>query len=68
MPNQAAVDRPDLCARVFNMKRKGLMDELTKKHILGRAWTRSHGGVSKARAAASPRPVDCRSRTQADGP
>lgn len=32
---QLGEDRPDLCARVFNLKLKELMDDLTKKHIFG---------------------------------
>jgi len=35
-PGQAAVDRPDLIARVFNMKLSELMKEITKKHIFGK--------------------------------
>jgi len=32
---QAAVDRPDLIARVFNMKLQELVGEVTKKHVFG---------------------------------
>ncbi|KAG2216227.1 hypothetical protein INT45_006933, partial [Circinella minor] len=32
---QRAVDRPGLTARVFHMKLNSLMDDLTKKHVLG---------------------------------
>jgi Helitron helicase-like domain at N-terminus len=32
---EQASDRPDLTARVFNMKFKELLDDLTKRHILG---------------------------------
>ena len=35
--NQKASDRPDLCARVFNLKLRELMNDLTKKHVPGRA-------------------------------
>ena len=40
-PNQRAADRPDLVARVFHIKLQALLDDLTKKAILGRviAWT-----------------------------
>ena len=33
--NQPPSERPDLCTRVFNLKLKCLMDDITKKHILG---------------------------------
>ncbi len=33
---QTASDRPDIVARVFMMKKKQLVDELTKKHVLGK--------------------------------
>ena len=33
--NQTAADRPDLCTRVFNIKFKQLMKDITKDHILG---------------------------------
>ncbi|KAG2209273.1 hypothetical protein INT47_005565 [Mucor saturninus] len=32
---QAAADRPDLCSRVFHLKFKSLMKDITKDHILG---------------------------------
>ena len=35
-PGQAASDRPDLIARVFNMKLDELVKEITKKHIFGK--------------------------------
>ena len=34
-PGQAANHRPDIVARVFNLKRKAMMDEITKKNIFG---------------------------------
>ena len=36
LPGQTATDRPDLCARVFNMKKKAIIEELYKKGIFGR--------------------------------
>lgn len=35
-PHQVADDRPDLCARVFRMKMKEMMFDLTHRHVLGR--------------------------------
>ncbi|XP_026454567.1 uncharacterized protein LOC113355827 [Papaver somniferum] len=34
-PHQTATDRPDLVARVFEMKRKALMDEIVEKKVFG---------------------------------
>ncbi len=34
---QKAKDRPDLVARVFRLKQKELLDDLTKKMVLGKA-------------------------------
>jgi len=34
-PNQTASDRPDLVARVFNIKLNELIDDVTKQHIFG---------------------------------
>ena len=34
-PFETANDRPDLCARVFNLKLKTLLDDILKNHILG---------------------------------
>ena len=34
--HQQPSDRPDLCARVFNLKRKALMDDLRKREVLGK--------------------------------
>jgi hypothetical protein len=43
LPGQTAIDRPDLMARVFNMKANALREHLCKKHIFGhavaRVWT-----------------------------
>ncbi|KAG2192401.1 hypothetical protein INT47_012468 [Mucor saturninus] len=36
LAGQRANDRPDLCSRVFNLKLKELMNDLTRKHILGK--------------------------------
>ncbi|KAG2194274.1 hypothetical protein INT47_009684 [Mucor saturninus] len=36
LAGQKANDRPDLCSRVFNLKLKELMNDLTKNHILGK--------------------------------
>lgn len=33
---QKANDRPDLCSRVFNLKLRSLLHDLTKKHVLGK--------------------------------
>ena len=40
LPGQTAADRPELCARIFHAKLGLLMEDLTKKHVLGRvtAW------------------------------
>lgn len=35
-PGQTAADRPDLCARVFNMKKKAIIEELYQKGIFGK--------------------------------
>lgn len=35
LPGQMAADRPDLCARVFNMKKKVIIEELYQKGIFG---------------------------------
>jgi hypothetical protein len=35
LPGQTAADRPDLCARVFNMKKKVIIEELFQKGIFG---------------------------------
>lgn len=42
LPGQTAADRPDITARVFNMKLKELMEDLTKKHVFGRAIAWKH--------------------------
>lgn len=36
LPGQEASDRPDLVARVFNLKKKALLEEITKHGIFGR--------------------------------
>ncbi|KAG5550191.1 hypothetical protein RHGRI_015221 [Rhododendron griersonianum] len=36
LPHQKAVDRPDLVARVFELKRKCLMNEIKKKQVFGK--------------------------------
>ena len=33
---QTASDRPDLLVRVFDLKRKALLDDITKRHIFDR--------------------------------
>ena len=35
--HQKASDRPDLCSRVFHLKLRELLDDLTKKNVLGKA-------------------------------
>ena len=37
LPGQTAADRPDLCARVFHMKKKVILEEIYKKGIFGKA-------------------------------
>ena len=37
LPGQKPEDRPDLVARVFNVKLQGLVKEVTKDGILGKA-------------------------------
>jgi Helitron helicase-like domain at N-terminus len=37
LPNQTPSDRPDIIARVFNLKFESLLDNIMKKHIFGRA-------------------------------
>ena len=39
LPGQTAADRPDLCARVFRMKLKVIIEEIYKKHIFGKPVT-----------------------------
>ena len=36
LPGQTAADRPDLCARVFNMKKQALINDLYKNGIFGK--------------------------------
>lgn len=33
---QIASERPDLLVRVFDMKRKALIEDITKRHVFGR--------------------------------
>ena len=35
LPGQVAADRPDLCARVFDIKKKYLIDIITRQHFFG---------------------------------
>ena len=42
LAGQTAADRPDLSARVFHMKFKAIMEDLTKKHVLGKVIGHSH--------------------------
>jgi len=37
LPGQTAADRPDLCARVFNMKKQAIIDDIYKNGIFGKA-------------------------------
>jgi hypothetical protein len=39
-PGQTSADRPDLISRVFRLKQKGLLDDIFKKHVLGKAVAR----------------------------
>ena len=41
-PGQTAIDRPDLVARVFHMKLKSLLDDLHKRHVLGKTIAHVH--------------------------
>ena len=36
LPGQTATDHPDLCARVFNMKKQALIDDLYNNGIFGK--------------------------------
>ena len=36
LPNQKVTDRPDLVVRLFKLKLRELLDDMLKKHILGR--------------------------------
>jgi hypothetical protein len=42
-PGETAADRPDLCARVFQLKLKEFIADVTKKHVFGRCV--AHVGV-----------------------
>jgi len=37
LPGQTAADRPDLCARVFRMKKQAIIDDIYKNGIFGKA-------------------------------
>ena len=41
-PGQKAIDRPELCARVFQMKKEEMMKDLTKNNVFGRAVAWMH--------------------------
>ncbi|PIA31356.1 hypothetical protein AQUCO_05000025v1 [Aquilegia coerulea] len=53
-PCQSALDRPDLVARVFELKRKAIMDEIEKKEIFGSC---SKDQVDKFVSAEFPDPI-----------
>ncbi|KAL7290846.1 hypothetical protein TKK_0015580 [Trichogramma kaykai] len=36
LPGQQTSDRPDICARVFNLKKNALIDFITKEHFFGK--------------------------------
>lgn len=42
LPGQSYTDRPDLVARVFNLKKKALLEDITKHGILGRVIAHVH--------------------------
>lgn len=42
LPNQAAHDRPDLCARVFHLKKNHLLTLIKKKNFFGKAIAHVH--------------------------
>lgn len=37
LPGEKATDRPDLVIRVFNLKKKILLDDILGKHVLGKS-------------------------------
>lgn len=37
LPGEKATDRPDLVARVFNLKKKAPLDDILGKHVLGKS-------------------------------
>ncbi|KAL7547642.1 hypothetical protein ACHAWF_010926, partial [Thalassiosira exigua] len=41
-PGQTALDRPDLVARVFKLKKRELIRDVMKNHIFGKAVARAH--------------------------
>ncbi|QRW12494.1 Helitron helicase-like domain at N-terminus [Ceratobasidium sp. AG-Ba] len=42
LPGQVPADRPDLAVRVFELKRRALLHDIAKKHILGRCIAHVH--------------------------
>jgi hypothetical protein len=42
-PYETAVDRPDIVSRVFKLKFKELIDDLTQKHVLAGLLYWTHG-------------------------
>lgn len=42
LDGQHVSDRPDLAVRVFEMKRRALLDDITKNHVLGRCTAHVH--------------------------
>ena len=55
LAGQTAADRPDLSARVFHMKFKAIMEDLTKNHVLERRLA--------TRTRSNFRNADCHTRT-----
>ncbi|QRW04504.1 ATP-dependent DNA helicase PIF1 [Ceratobasidium sp. AG-Ba] len=41
-PGQQPSDRPDIAVRVFELKRRALLDDISKKHVLGRCVAHVH--------------------------
>ncbi|GBN42298.1 hypothetical protein AVEN_4805-1 [Araneus ventricosus] len=51
-PSEHTTDRPDLLMRVFNLKLKSVMDDLTVHGVLGKSIAQCiHNRISKARIA-----------------
>ncbi|QRV82937.1 ATP-dependent DNA helicase PIF1 [Ceratobasidium sp. AG-Ba] len=42
LPGQVPADRPDLAVRVFELKRRALLHDIAKKHVLGRCIAHVH--------------------------
>ena len=38
LPGEQASERPDLIARVFNLKLRALLKDITKEHVLGKSF------------------------------